>query len=81
MAKEFRTLLTEIKLPYELAYGATWTKFFEGMKEKKIYGTKCSRCGRICTRQDVLPPLLCGHRRVGRGFSAGHSVDMVLCKL
>jgi uncharacterized OB-fold protein len=47
MAKEFKTLLTEIKLPYELAYGATWTRFFEGMKEKKIYGTKCSKCGRI----------------------------------
>jgi len=47
MAKEFKTLLTEIKLPYELAYGATWTRFFEGMKEKKIYGTKCSKCGRV----------------------------------
>ncbi len=47
MTKEFKTIKTEIRLPYELAYGATWTKFFEGMGEKKIYGTKCSKCGRV----------------------------------
>ena len=47
MAKEFKTIKTEIRLPYELAYGATWTRFFEGMEEKKIYGTKCSKCGRV----------------------------------
>jgi len=27
MSKEYRTLKTEIHLPYELAYGATWTRF------------------------------------------------------
>lgn len=47
MAKEFKTLKTEIRLPYELAYGATWTKFFEGMENKIIYGTKCPKCERI----------------------------------
>jgi hypothetical protein len=47
MTKEFKTIKTEIRLPYELAYGATWTRFFEGMEEKKIYGTRCSKCGRV----------------------------------
>lgn len=47
MAKEYRTLETEVRLPYRLAYGPTWTRFFEGMKEEKIYGSVCSKCGRV----------------------------------
>ena len=47
MAKEYKTLMTEIRLPYELSYGPVWTRFFEGMAEKKLYGTKCEKCGRI----------------------------------
>jgi hypothetical protein len=38
---------TEIRLPYRIAYGETWTRFFEGMKEEKIFGTKCSKCNRV----------------------------------
>ena len=45
--KEYRVLETEVWLPYRLSYGATWTKFFEGFKEEKIYGTKCSKCDRV----------------------------------
>ena len=33
MAKEYKTLKTDIRLPYELSYGATWTRVFEGMAE------------------------------------------------
>ncbi|HPL62281.1 MAG: Zn-ribbon domain-containing OB-fold protein [Syntrophales bacterium] len=47
MTKEYKTIKTELRLPYELAYGATWTRFFEGMQEKKIYGTKCPKCGKV----------------------------------
>lgn len=47
MSKEYRTLKTEIHLPYELAYGATWTRFFEGLKEMKIFGTRCNKCERV----------------------------------
>ena len=47
MTKEFRTIKTEIRLPYELAYGETWTRFFEGLSEKKIYGNTCPKCSRI----------------------------------
>jgi len=47
MTKEFRTIKTEIRLPYELAYGETWTRFFEGLQEKKIYGNTCPKCNRV----------------------------------
>lgn len=47
MNKEFRTIKTEIRLPYELAYGATWTRFFEGMSNKVLYGSKCEKCNRV----------------------------------
>lgn len=47
MAKEYKTLMTEIRLPYELSYGPVWTRFFEGMAQKKIYGTKCGQCSRV----------------------------------
>lgn len=46
-AKEYRTIETEVRLPYRLAYGETWTKFFEGMKEEKIYGSLCPKCERV----------------------------------
>ena len=47
MSKEYRTIKTEVRLPYELAYGETWSRFFDGLQEKKIYATKCSKCGRV----------------------------------
>jgi uncharacterized protein len=47
MEKEYKTIETEVRLPYRLAYGETWTRFFEGMKEEKILGSKCSQCSRI----------------------------------
>ncbi len=47
MTKEYKTLKTEVRLPYELSYGATWTRFFEGLRNKKIYGSKCKKCGRV----------------------------------
>lgn len=47
MSKKYRTMETEIRLPYRIAYGETWTRFFEGMKEEKIFGTKCSKCNRV----------------------------------
>jgi uncharacterized OB-fold protein len=47
MEREYRTLQTEVRLPYQLAYGATWTRYFEGMKQEKIFGTRCSKCSRV----------------------------------
>ena len=47
MKKEYRILETEVRLPYRLAYGETWSKFFDGMKEEKILGSKCPKCSRV----------------------------------
>ncbi|MDY6850890.1 MAG: Zn-ribbon domain-containing OB-fold protein [Thermodesulfobacteriota bacterium] len=38
---------TEAIIPYELAMGSTWNRFFEGFKEERIFGTKCPKCERV----------------------------------
>ncbi len=45
--KEYKTFDFELSLPYRLAYGPTWTRFFEGLQEEKIFGTKCHQCNRV----------------------------------
>jgi len=48
MAKEEpKTIRTQITVPYTMAMGSTWTRFFEGLKQEKIFGTKCKKCGRV----------------------------------
>jgi len=41
-----RVLKGVLRVPYEMAVGPVWTRFFEGFKQKKILGTKCNECGR-----------------------------------
>jgi len=38
---------TEAIIPYQSVLGPTWFRFFEGLKEEKIYGTKCQKCRRV----------------------------------
>ncbi len=38
---------SEVLIEYELAMGPVWYKFFEGFKEKKIWGTRCPQCQRV----------------------------------
>ena len=47
MTKEYRTLHTTVNLPYELAFGATLTRFFDGLSAEKILGTRCPKCSRV----------------------------------
>jgi uncharacterized protein len=47
MAKEYRTVRNDVALPYQWALGKTWTRFFDGLKEERIQGTKCAGCGRV----------------------------------
>lgn len=37
----------EISLPYAYALGPANTRFFRGLMDKKIYGTKCPDCNRV----------------------------------
>jgi len=46
MKKEYRTIINDVALPYKWALGRTWTRFFDGLKEEKILGTKCLQCGK-----------------------------------
>lgn len=36
-----------IQLPYRWSIGEAGLKFFQGMKNKKIMGTKCPKCGKV----------------------------------
>jgi uncharacterized OB-fold protein len=47
MVKEYKTIETEVRLPYRLAYGETWTRFFEGMRQEMILGSRCPKCNRV----------------------------------
>ena len=42
-----REIKAEVFVPYEVAVGPTWSKFFDYLKEEKIMGTKCKGCDRI----------------------------------
>lgn len=37
----------EVQIDYHLAVGPTWSRFFEGLVQEKIYGTKCPQCKRV----------------------------------
>ncbi|MBP8985651.1 MAG: Zn-ribbon domain-containing OB-fold protein [Syntrophobacterales bacterium] len=47
MVKEYRTIQGNVTLPYQWAPGKTWNRFFDGLKDEKILGTKCADCGRV----------------------------------
>jgi hypothetical protein len=38
---------TEATLPYELATGPTWHRYFDEFKREKIFGTKCPQCRKV----------------------------------
>lgn len=45
--KGYPIIEAEVRIPYELAVGPTWYRFFEGFKQEKIFGTRCPKCGRV----------------------------------
>ncbi len=40
-------LEAEVRIPYELALGSTWYRFYEEFKREKIFGTRCVQCNRV----------------------------------
>ena len=81
-AKEYKTIKTEIRLPYELAYGATWTRFFDGLKNKTIFGTKCTKCERVLVpARSFCPRCFVDAEQVGGGLPGRHFNCLVLHKL
>jgi uncharacterized OB-fold protein len=47
MVREYRTIRNDVALPYQWALGKTWTRFFDGLTEERILGTKCADCGKV----------------------------------
>jgi len=47
MVKHFSTLQHSIWLPYRFALGPVFLRWFEGLKEEKILGTRCPRCRKL----------------------------------
>jgi hypothetical protein len=47
MTKEYETIINSVSLPYRWALGPSWTRFFDGLKEEKIYGTECKKCKKV----------------------------------
>jgi hypothetical protein len=47
MAKEYKVMGEEIRLPYKWALGPVFSRFFDELKDKKIMGTKCPKCQRV----------------------------------
>ncbi len=44
---EYAVLTDKVAIPYEIATGPTWARFFEGLRQEKIYGTRCPECKRV----------------------------------
>jgi uncharacterized OB-fold protein len=44
MKKDFYTVSNVIRLPHKYAAGPTFTRFYNGLEEGKIYGTSCPSC-------------------------------------
>ena len=51
MNKHYGTLYSEVKLPFKFSVGPVFFKFFEALKEKKIIGNTCPKCGKT-----LVPP-------------------------
>jgi uncharacterized OB-fold protein len=62
MAKHFSTHQHNVWLPFWFALGPAFHKWFDGLKEEKIWGTKCPKCA------NVLVP--------ARTFCPGCNADM-----
>jgi uncharacterized OB-fold protein len=60
MAKHFQTLRHDVWLPYKFAVGPTFNRFYEGLKEKKILGNQCSKCGKILVPARTFCPTCYG---------------------
>lgn len=51
MEKHFATLKHDVWLPYQFATGPVFERFYEGLRQEKIWGNKCPRCEKI-----LVPP-------------------------
>ena len=46
MAKHFTTLTNEVWLPYKFSVGPVFLRFYEELKQMRIFGNRCATCGK-----------------------------------
>ena len=47
MPKHYTTHEHQVWLPYRFALGPVFYRWFEGLKEEKIWGNKCPKCSKV----------------------------------
>ena len=47
MSKHYNTKKHNVWLPYHFALGPNFHRWFEGLKEEKIWGNTCPKCGKV----------------------------------
>ena len=47
MDKHFHTLKHKVWLPFQLALGPVFLRWFEGLKKEKIWGNRCPQCRKV----------------------------------
>jgi uncharacterized OB-fold protein len=57
MSKNYATLRHDIWLPYRFAVGPVMNRFFEGLKEERIWGNRCPQCKKILVPARTFCPL------------------------
>ncbi|NPU85237.1 MAG: Zn-ribbon domain-containing OB-fold protein [Syntrophaceae bacterium] len=45
--EKYREMKAQVTVPYEMAMGRNWHRFFENLKEERIMGTRCGKCSRV----------------------------------
>ena len=51
MPKHFQTMQHTVWLPYSFSVGPVFNRFYEGLKEEKLWANKCTRCNNV-----LVPP-------------------------
>ncbi len=57
MIKNYATLRHDVWLPYRFAVGPAMHRFFEGLKQEKIWGNRCPKCKKVLVPARTFCPV------------------------
>jgi uncharacterized OB-fold protein len=61
MKKDYNTISNVIRLPHKYAAGPTFTRFYNGLEEGKIFGTSCPSCKKTLVPARSFCPSCCAN--------------------